>query len=97
MKLGGGRLDVVRNRVSRQIDMGPCAAAVAMFDSYDDETETGLEEDAITITDDAIREAGLDVWSAADKDFLVEMTRVYFNHQAVAAEGGVRICGVKVC
>lgn len=68
-----------------------------IVEAADDETEAGLEEDAVSITVDDIREAGLDVWSEGDKDFLIELTSLYFGHRAVAVEGGVRLCGVRVC
>lgn len=63
----------------------------------DDETEEGIEEDAIIITSDDLRRMGLDVGSEADHEFVQEMMSLYFGRQASVAEGGVRLCGMKVC
>jgi hypothetical protein len=69
----------------------------AVVEEADDDTEEGIAEDAITVELDAVREMGLDTWSATDKAFVVEMMRVWYDRDAVVAGGGVRLCGLRIC
>jgi hypothetical protein len=69
----------------------------AVVEEADDETEEGIAEDAITVELDAVREMGLDTWSATDKAFVVEMMRVWYDRDAVVTGGGVRLCGLRIC
>ncbi|KAH9826352.1 Protein LCHN [Teratosphaeria destructans] len=69
----------------------------SLVEEADDETEEGIEEDAIAITNDDIRAMGLDTWSENDKGFIKGMMKLYFGREAVVADGGIRLCGVRVC
>ncbi|EMC92400.1 hypothetical protein BAUCODRAFT_126384 [Baudoinia panamericana UAMH 10762] len=64
----------------------------------DDETETGVEEDAIVISGEEVRGMGLDGSSEGDREFVRGMMELYFGREAKVAEGeGVWVCGVRVC
>ena len=63
----------------------------------DDETEEGVEEDAIEVSAEDLRKMGLDGWSALDKLFVKEAMRLYFGREAKLAENGVKMCGVRIC
>ncbi|KAF2769140.1 hypothetical protein EJ03DRAFT_107697 [Teratosphaeria nubilosa] len=69
----------------------------SIVEEADDETEEGIEEDAITITAEDVRSMGLDTWSENDKEFIKGMMKLYFDREAAVADGGIRLCGVKVC
>lgn len=68
-----------------------------LVEAADDDTEEGIADAAITITDNDVRAMGLDNWSLADKNFVKEMMRVYFSRDAVVDVDGTRICGVRIC
>ncbi|KAK4545309.1 hypothetical protein LTR36_003489 [Oleoguttula mirabilis] len=63
----------------------------------DDETEEGIEEDAIVVTADEVKKMGLDAWNENDVEFVRQAMRLYFGREAAVAEGGVRMCGMRVC
>ena len=63
----------------------------------DDETEEGIEEDVIQVSADDVKRMGLDSWSEADKEFVREAMKLYFEREAVVADGSVRMCGMKIC
>ena len=69
----------------------------AIVEEADDETDAGVEEDAISISTDDLRQMGLDVWSERDREFAAEVMRIYFKHKAEVADDGVQLCGVRVC
>ncbi|KAK5128753.1 hypothetical protein LTR85_000086 [Meristemomyces frigidus] len=68
-----------------------------IVEEADDETEEGIEEDAIIVTADDLKNMGLDAWSENDREFVRVAMRLYFGREAAVAEGGVRMCGMRVC
>lgn len=70
-----------------------------LVEDADDETVEGVAEEGILVSSDDVREMGLDVWSAGDREFVREAAELYFGRKAKVDEygGGVRICGVRVC
>ena len=68
-----------------------------MVEDADDETEEGLAEDAIQFDSVNMQQVGLDAWSDHDKVFLRDLTKLYFDRDAVLEEGGVRMCGMRLC
>lgn len=68
-----------------------------IVEEADDETEDGIEEDAIQISADGMRRMGLDAGSEADRAFVHEAVKLYFGRDAVVADGAVRVCGMRVC
>ncbi|KAK5129221.1 hypothetical protein LTR08_003745 [Meristemomyces frigidus] len=63
----------------------------------DDETEQGIEEEAIVVHAEEVKKLGLDTSSEGDRAFVKEMMRVWFGKEAAVDEGGMRLCGVRVC
>lgn len=63
----------------------------------DDATEEGVADAAIHISNEDMRAMGLDSWSAADREFVAEALRLYFARESKIEEGGLNICGVRVC
>jgi hypothetical protein len=68
-----------------------------VVEEADDETEEGIEEDAIVVTADDVRGMGLDTWSESDKEFVQGMMQLFFGREAAVSEGGLRMCGVRIC
>ncbi|KAI0010180.1 hypothetical protein F4779DRAFT_579071 [Xylariaceae sp. FL0662B] len=60
-------------------------------------TEEDLDGRGIRIGSDAIANMGLDVWSAADAEFVREAARVYFGRKVYIEGKGVEVCGVRLC
>ncbi|KAK5696364.1 hypothetical protein LTR17_024273 [Elasticomyces elasticus] len=69
----------------------------SIVNEADDETEEGVEEDAIVVTVDDMRSMGLDASSENDAEFVRAMMKLWFGREATVAEGGVSLCGVRVC
>lgn len=68
----------------------------------DDEDDDDDDDDAagpppVTVDSRSIENMGLDVWSAADNDFVQRLTRVYFGREARIDGKGIEVCGVRVC
>lgn len=51
----------------------------------------------VRVDSDALAHMGLDVWSQADADFVLELTARYFSRRAYVETKGVEVCGVRVC
>lgn len=68
-----------------------------IVEEADDETDEGIEEEAITVTADDIRQIGLDAWSENDREFVRQTMKLYFGREAAVAGGGVTMCGMRVC
>lgn len=51
----------------------------------------------IYIRGEDVSRMGLDVWSAADKKFIVDITKAYFERDALVEGMNVDICGVRIC
>ncbi|KAK3705248.1 hypothetical protein LTR37_013409 [Vermiconidia calcicola] len=81
------------HRLTTQI-IQPLADAV---EDADDDTEEGLAEAAVSISSDDMNAMGLDAWSLADKAFAKDAMDLYFGREAVVADGGTRVCGVRIC
>ncbi|KAF2161401.1 hypothetical protein M409DRAFT_28135 [Zasmidium cellare ATCC 36951] len=69
----------------------------AIVEEADDETEEGIQEDEIQINGEDVRAMGLDSWSEADKGFVADMVKVWFDRDAVVTDQGVRVCGMRIC
>lgn len=54
-------------------------------------------EPAIHVRSDDIVRMGLDVWSATDHQFIVEVAREYFGCRATVEGRSVDICGIRIC
>lgn len=65
----------------------------------EDEDDSGLlpEGRPVTVDSRSLENMGLDVWSNEDKEFVVELTRIYFGRGAKIEGKGVEVCGVRVC
>ncbi|KAK3702997.1 hypothetical protein LTR37_014727 [Vermiconidia calcicola] len=81
------------HRLTTQI-IQPLADAV---EDADDDTEEGLAEAAVPISSYDMNAMGLDAWSPADKRFVKDAMDLYFGREAVVADGGTRVCGVRIC
>ena len=68
-----------------------------IVEDADDETEEGIAEEGIPVSADDMRAMGSDTWSASDKEFVNGVMELYFGREAILAEGGTRICGVRIC
>lgn len=81
----------------RRVTEGVLRTMSAIVEEADDDTEEGVQEDEIQINGEDVRVMGLDNWSEADKDFVIDMMKVWFDRDAVTADQGVRVCGVRIC
>lgn len=68
-----------------------------IVEDADDDTVEGIAQDSIVIGTEDIRTMGLDSWSAADRDFIKEAAKLYFDRDATLDDRDARICGVKIC
>lgn len=59
--------------------------------------EDAVEEPTIHVRSDDIVRMGLDVWSATDHQFIVEVAREYFGCRASVEGRSVDICGIRIC
>ena len=60
-------------------------------------TDSDGSEGPITIDSRAIEVMGLDVWSATDAAFVLDLMATYFGRTARIEGKGVEVCGVRVC
>lgn len=62
------------------------------------ESEAAVAEGKVVVSVEDLARIGLDTWSAADREFVLEAVRTYFGREAVVGGGdGVRICGLRIC
>lgn len=59
--------------------------------------EEEMDARGIRIESDAVARMGLDVWSAADAEFVRAVVAAYFGRRAYVEGKGVEVCGVRVC
>ncbi|KAI1450910.1 hypothetical protein F5Y02DRAFT_412555 [Annulohypoxylon stygium] len=59
--------------------------------------EEEMDARGIRIESDAVARMGLDVWSAADAEFVKLAVKTYFGRRAYVEGKGVEVCGVRVC
>ena len=69
----------------------------SLVEDADDETEEGIADSNIEISVDNVRAMGLDTWSVADREFVIEAVRLYFGREARIEDGGTKVCGVRIC
>ncbi|KAF7194452.1 DENN domain-containing protein 11 [Pseudocercospora fuligena] len=81
----------------RRVTEGVLRPLASIVEEADDDTEEGIQEEQIEVTGDAVRDMGLDNWSEADKSFVKDMMKTWFDREAVVADQGVRVCGVRIC
>ncbi|KAI0887303.1 uncharacterized protein GGS22DRAFT_156717 [Annulohypoxylon maeteangense] len=62
-----------------------------------DSGEEEMDARGIRIESDAVARMGLDVWSAADAEFVRAAVKMYFGRRAYVEGKGVEVCGVRVC
>ncbi|KAI1457648.1 hypothetical protein F4805DRAFT_427649 [Annulohypoxylon moriforme] len=62
-----------------------------------DSGEEEMDARGIRIESDAVARMGLDVWSAADAEFVKAAVKTYFGRRAYVEGKGVEVCGVRVC
>lgn len=56
------------------------------------------DDRVVSFTTEDLVNMGLDAWSAADRDFVKELCKLYFGCEAEVGGGkGVEICGVRIC
>jgi len=66
----------------------------------DNDTSSESEEDngpSVYISSADMERMGLDVWSAADHQFIEEVARDYFGRRAIVEGRTVDVCGVRIC
>ncbi|KAI5864490.1 hypothetical protein GGS23DRAFT_449220 [Durotheca rogersii] len=51
----------------------------------------------VRVDSEAVTRMGLDVWSAADAEFIQALAAAYFDRRAYIEGKGVEVCGVRVC
>ncbi|KAI1098067.1 hypothetical protein F4804DRAFT_338558 [Jackrogersella minutella] len=78
---------------SESEDRGGDAALLLLPDSGEEE----MDSRGIRIESDAVARMGLDVWSAADAEFVRAAVAAYFGRRAYVEGKGVEVCGVRVC
>ncbi|KAK4505513.1 hypothetical protein PRZ48_003476 [Zasmidium cellare] len=81
----------------RRVTEGVLRTMAAIVEEADDDTEEGIQEEEIQINGEDVRAMGLDSWSEADKGFVADMVKVWFERDAVVSDQGVRVCGVRIC
>ncbi|EME85700.1 uncharacterized protein MYCFIDRAFT_213962, partial [Pseudocercospora fijiensis CIRAD86] len=81
----------------QRVTEGLLRPLASIVEQADDDTEEGIQEDQIEVTGDAVRDMGLDSWSEADKNFVKDMMKTWFDREAIVADQGVRLCGVRIC
>ena len=62
-----------------------------------DEQADGNEGRTVQIGSADLRRMGLDVWSQADRDFVVQFTNIWFQREVEVQSLGVECCGVRIC
>ncbi|KAI0834771.1 hypothetical protein F5Y06DRAFT_277840 [Hypoxylon sp. FL0890] len=62
-----------------------------------DSGEEEMDGRGIRIESDAVARMGLDVWSAADAEFVRAVVAAYFGRRAYVEGKGFEVCGVRVC
>ena len=55
------------------------------------------DDKAVAVSSRVVENMGLDVWNAADAQFVRELARVYFGRRAHVEGKGVEVCGVRIC
>lgn len=81
----------------RRVTEGVLRPMSAIVEEADDNTEEGIQEEEIQINGEDVSAMGLDSWSEVDKGFVRDMMKVWFDRDAVVADQGVRVCGVRIC
>ncbi|KAL2074590.1 hypothetical protein VTL71DRAFT_8368 [Oculimacula yallundae] len=59
-----------------------------------DGNETGP---AVHVTSEDVVRMGLDVWSATDHEFILEVAKEYFGRRAYVEGRNVDVCGIRIC
>ncbi|KAI5368123.1 Putative protein LCHN/Anr2 [Septoria linicola] len=80
----------------RRVTEGILRPMGAIVEAADDATEEGVKEDEIEVGGVDLRAMGLDSWSEADKGFVKDMMKTWFGRDAVLADNGLRVCGVRM-
>lgn len=79
-------------------------------DRYQDDEETDVTNDEsgallssintsqepVEIIEEDIRAMGLDIWSAMDKQFVVDMVNVWWQRKAIVRGGVIECCGIRL-
>ncbi|KAI1634833.1 hypothetical protein F4809DRAFT_616903 [Biscogniauxia mediterranea] len=69
----------------------------ALLSPSEEERDHYRPRRGVRIDSDAMMRMGLDVWSAADAEFVKDMLKTYFDRKAYIEGKGVEVCGVRVC
>jgi hypothetical protein len=90
--------------------IGEAVDSEATESDVDAESDRDGSEDALLLRDQvqvasrpirldshAFELMGLDVWSAADGDFLRDLTEMYFGRRVHIEGKGIEVCGIRVC
>ncbi|KAI1154247.1 hypothetical protein F4825DRAFT_198710 [Nemania diffusa] len=75
-------------------DESPTEEDDALIDADEDGAQQGH---GVQIDTDVMKRMGLDIWSAADAEFVKELLKTYFGRQAYVEGKGVEVCGIRVC
>ncbi|PLN83419.1 hypothetical protein BDW42DRAFT_164839 [Aspergillus taichungensis] len=62
----------------------------------DNNNNNNPDDDPVTITTEDMIEMGLDVWSAADRVFVEQLVRTWWNRPAYIDSARIRCCGVSI-
>lgn len=81
----------------RRITEGILQPMANLVEQADDATEEGISGEELLFSADDLRPMGLDAWSERDKLFVRRMMKLYFDREADIADGGVQVCGVRIC
>ena len=71
--------------------------AANIVEQADHDTDNGSEENGIQLDSDDLREMGLDPQSDSTREFIKDLFELWFKQEAVVADNGIRICGLRVC
>ena len=61
-----------------------------------DNNNNNPDDDPVTVTTEDMTEMGLDVWSAADRIFVEQLVRTWWNRPAYIDSARIRCCGVSI-
>ncbi|KAI1357280.1 hypothetical protein F5Y08DRAFT_324642 [Xylaria arbuscula] len=91
----GTLADVIDN--ASDDDIGGDESPIEEDDALVDADEEDVPGRGVHIDSDVIKRMGLDIWSAADAEFVSQLLQTYFNRQAYVEGKGVEVCGIRVC
>ncbi|KAF3929579.1 hypothetical protein ABW19_dt0207371 [Dactylella cylindrospora] len=105
--LGNAEMDIIAyfHRMTSRIVGGMAdiidASGLSELEGEPTDTEIsyrgGEDDRGVFISPEDVVRLGLDKWSTNDEKFLKEVTRLWFNRDAMVERDGFMVCGVKLC